>query len=346
MFLRTTSIVSFAALVFVAPLAQSPSNSSEEGSTHIKTFSETNSMELESLVQTINGIEVNLGEVEMTGEVSRSYQITDTYTVVKDGRVMQRTRTIEECEGTVESGISVMGMEEGHGAQLSNPLDGLDLVCTWDEKAEEYTFSYDEGSSGEESLLEKMLVDAEFALLAPDDEIEESDSWVVDLADGRAFFAPGGALVWEAEFDGRPFENLEPQNLLSMALLNLADSSQDIEGEVELTWTDTITKDDRKLAVLDLEIAAELSCNLREELNALCASAGAEEQDVEQDCTWSIEGEGQVLWDLEAGHFYSLEIEYETEIELLMEWDQNGAAIAIEAEMSGTCEFSATHATE
>ncbi len=301
---------------------------------------------MESIVQRINGQEVNMGDATMTGSVTRSYQITDTYAAVDKERATSRERSLADFEGEIEIALIVMGEEENHTATLSNPLDGLDIDCTWNEKDETFRYGFGEGSDGDATLLENLLIDAEFSLMPPNDEVEESDSWIVDLADGRALFSPGGALAWDAELGPEGFQNLEPQNVISIALMNLGDVSEDIEGEAEVSWTKTISKDDRKLAVLEVEVTAELTAELGERLNALCSSAGVEPLDMAQDTSWSVEGEGELLWDLESGHFHSFEIEYDTVIELTLEWEQDGAEIEIEVELSGTTEFSAEHEEE
>lgn len=337
---RTLLIV--VAALAASPLAESPKNRSVAGSSHVKSFRESSELQLDSITQTVNGVEVDLGDVMMSAKIERSFGLVDEYVAVEEGRLTKRRRRFEEVDGLAEMSLDVMGERESQTLTLSSPLEGLEVLCEWDEEAEEHSFRFDEDGGGDKGLLEHLLADAEFRMIPPGREAEPKDSWVIDLGEERSFFAPGGLLSWEAELGPGSYEIIEPWQMIVISLTGMSEVSQEIEGELAAIWTETIEVDGVRAAVIALELNAELRADLGDELVRMALSSDLEELDATFEVMWSIEGEGKILWNLEAGHFISLELECENEIEFTLELEEEFGRVEVQAELSGTTSLTAT----
>lgn len=334
MFARTP-LLTAAALALAAP-ADHPTNVYEEGATWTLTHSETTAWTLDDMTQIVDGTEVEVGSPELAVQFERSFSLEDTYRKVADGAAVTRERTLSSAEGKLTMDFDLMGQREAHAASLSSPLDGAGLVCTVDEDSEEASFAF--ADDGDEALLVELHEDAELSMLPPRDVVEEGESWVVDLADRPAFFAPGGHLAWETELESQGFVQIQPHHVLATSLLNHSDAARDIEGELEVTWSATKGSDGERLAVLDLGLEAVLDADLSEELSRLCRASGLPDIGMVVTANVTVEGEGQALWDLDAGHLHSMELELSSELEMVIEWNDGSQDYRVEVVMSGASE--------
>lgn len=337
----STAGTALLSLVLIAPV-DSPTNKFEAQSSFTKSFREVGEFQLDTLTQTINGQEVSLGDPTMEGTLERSFKIVDEYQKVEKGALEARQRSFEEIEGKSLITVVMMDMEESHSAALSSPLEGEEVLCTWDDEEEAWGFSFAEGSDGRLAWLEGLSADAEFQMIPPEDKVEQGESWTIDLAEQRSFFAPGGLLNWEAEIDtDSSFQLMEPQHVIAISLIALSDTSQEIGGELEVTWVATREIDGESIAELTLELEAELNADLTEELARMSSAASLPEKDSVFSCFWNVEGEGKMLWNIDRGHFQSLAMEFDNEIEFKLAWAEDFGSIAVEAEVSGTTTWEA-----
>ena len=332
MFVRTP-LLAVACSLLAVPHADHPTNAYEEGATWGHTYSETTTWTLDSMIQIVDGTEADIGSPEMTVEFERSFSLEDTYAKVKDGAAIEREREVGSTEGEISIEVNLMGQREEHTASMSSALDGATLVCTLDEESGEVAFAFE--GDGDEDLLAELLEDAEFSMLPPRDTVEKGDSWIVDLSERPAFFAPGGHLAWETELEDATYGLLEPYHVLATSLLNLSDTARDVEGELEVTWSETKGSDGERLAVLDLTLEAVLDADFGEELARLCRAAGIPDIGMVETASLTVEGEGQALWDLDAGHVHSIELDLSSELELVLEWSDGSSTITVEASLSG-----------
>lgn len=336
------TLMAVAAAVLAAPLADSPRNRFEVDSLYAKTFEQTYEFELDAITQTVNGVEVDLGEPVMTMSGERSYELADEYVKVEDDVLTRRRRTFEALAGRASMDLEVMGESDSLSATLSSPLEGETVLCDWDADEERHEFRFDEGSDGEASLLEGLLADAEFQLLPPSREVEQGDSWSIDLADQRAFFAPGGLPRWEPELSGDSGSLLEPWQMVAVSLICMSDASQEIDGELKARWTETVEVDGARAALITLELDADLTADVGEELTRMCLAAELDAVEATYEISWSVEGKGKLLWNLESGHFISLELECDNEIEFTLGLEQEFGEVLVEAEVSGPSTFEAS----
>jgi len=316
-------------------------NKFETGATRTKTFREVSEFELDSMSQTINGQEINAGDASMDGALERSMEIVDEYVETEDGVLGLRRRTFEDVSGKAELAVEAVGQEEAHTAELTSPLSGETVLCRWDADAEAHEFEFDEGSEGDAKSLQGLLDDAEFQWVAPDEEVEEGSSWTVDLAGAKSFFSPGGSLGWETELEEGSYRMLDPRHVVAVSMISLADASQEIDGQLDVHWKGTREVDGEQLAELTLELEVELSADLTEELARMSESADLDPGQMEFECLWAIEGKGEMTWNLDQGHFHSLALELDSQIEFTLVSEEEFGTLEVEAEVSGTTSWEA-----
>ncbi len=332
MFVRTPLLVAVCTLS-IAPLADHPTNVYSEGASWSHAYTETTAWTLESMTQLQGGVEVDVGSPAMTVEFERSFSLDDTYARVKDGTLLERKREFGDAEGSLSISVDMMGQVEAHEASMTTPLKGATVVCTLDEESGDHAFAFED--DGDDDLLESLLADAELAMLPSGEGVEKGDSWIVDLSERPSFFAPAGHLSWETSLESERFGMLLPYHVLGTSLLNHSDAARDIEGELEVTWSETKGSDGERLAVLDITLEAVLDADLSEELSRLCGAAGVPDIGMIETVNLTVEGEGQALWDIDAGHLHSFEMEFESELELVLEWTDGSESIRVEATLSG-----------
>ncbi|MFT7671187.1 MAG: hypothetical protein ACI8X5_003904 [Planctomycetota bacterium] len=215
-------------------------------------------------------------------------------------------------------------------------MEGLAALCKWDEDGETYGFEFDGENKADESRLSSLLIGAGLELLPPTEEIEEGESWTIDLADGRAFFASGGTFAWQAEIDPGPFDLVYPGHVIAMSMMSLSHASEEIDGKIEAAWTRTLELDGVRTAEIALDLSAEFEADLSEALENICERSDQIGNEIDFQCAWTTSGEGKLFLNLEEGHLTTLELELENEISVTQTWDEDVGRIAIEADFSGT----------
>jgi len=340
MIARYSATALVAAALFAPSGAESPTHRAATGTSWVKTFSESSEFTLDSITQRMNGNEIDAPGIEMEGSLVRAFEIIDDCIEAEDGVLGSGTRSFEEVTGSCKIRVGAGGELDEREVYLTSRLEGHEL--SYERDGDDYEFSYGEDSDGDDDLLETLIEDADFQLLVPEEDVKEGDSWKVDLAEGRAFFAPGGQLTWEPSEAPAPMPNsMDAVSLISVSMVSLADCSEEITGTIEATWKSTREEDGHEVAVIALELDAELSANLDEELMRMAGAVDLDAQDHVFDCNWEVEGTGELLWDLEAGHFLSLDMDCEIIIEFEMSWEEPFGKLEIEAEVSGETKIEA-----
>jgi len=346
----TTLILGALALpALLLPAGDVPAFEAEAKTTWKKSFTEESTFTLDSMIQTLDGQELGGMNVDMKGKTSRKVSLTDECLAAADGRVTKARRVYDSIGGGLEMSASSMGMSEFYELTLESPLTAQPLLLTWKEDESEYAFRFDEDEKkGEVALLKPLLEETDYKVLLPAEEVEEGDSWTVDLEDAEALFAPGGRPRMQLEElpDGG-FEMLEARDVAIVAMFSLAECSRGLEGELTATWKGTDTEGGGRVAEIALEVKGELSADLAEEYSHLLAAAGLPaRRDMVFDCHVELEGEGTLRWDLEAGHFASLELECETVCDLDLGWTEDFGEIGVEVEVSGKSTLAAEQEAE
>ena len=98
--------------------------------------------------------------------------------------------------------------------------------------------------------------------------------------------------------------------------------TQNLEGEVRLTYVGTRDEDGVEVAVLQLEIEAETE--------AQSSQAGPGDGEIEQVLTMEFELEGELTWALEAGHLHGLDLAGDLTAEMINTSDFNSGEQVLE----------------
>jgi hypothetical protein len=211
-------------------------------------------------------------------------EFTDEYVTVDGDRPTRVRRTYDALSTESREAFGHGDSEESVNMGASE-LEGLSVVFTWDDDAEEYDAEFD-GEEADEDLLDELDIESVLAQFLPDDEVDEGDSWEVDIDAFIELSEPGGYLAILAEDED---ENRDITTQLG----------EHLEGDIEATFEGLREVDGDELAVilLTLELASEFE---RE---------GEEDGEPVQTYRFEFELEGEILWDVAAGLPRSLELE-------------------------------------
>ena len=139
----------------------------------------------------------------------------------------------------------------------------------------------------------------------PEDEVEAGDSWEIDVEVYVSFMWPSGLLPLYPE-DGE-FDDGEYQ-------LNRK-TFEGVEGEGKATLKEFREEDGRRVAVIEVEFEASSDAEHTMELG---------EREVTRGRKVTREVEGEILWDLEANHLLSAELEAESGLTFSQEAEVQG----------------------
>jgi hypothetical protein len=284
--MKTLALSACAALAaLAAPGPESVRWAPESGTSLKRVFEAHHKLELSAATLTVDGQEIEGEELpEWRIDYSERVAVTDRIGELGQGVPLELERTFDELWTEVQHAGEAF--EEQESSRSSSPLEGVTVRFLWDEEEERHDVESEEELDAE--LLGGLVEDMDLRAFLPADEVEEGDTWE---AGSRAFLDymwPGGLLGFR--------DDEEPDELdaeLNQALYDNA------EGTTRVTFDGLRTEDDRRLAVLRLEIEVQ-------------AEAGLEvEEPMPGTQTFRLEREvaGELLWDLEAGRLHSLSVE-------------------------------------
>lgn len=254
----------------------------------------------------VEGEELELGEQpDFTSEWNEHIVVSDEILEVEDGRPTDLRRTYDELSQTSTDSDGEDESERG----MTSDFEGETVRFLWDDEDEEYTAKFvDEDTELDEDLLQWLHEDMDLRAILPGYEVEEGDSWDIDQDVYLPLMWPGGLLEFYPDDADGPSGEGDDRN--QQTIDNLA-------AEGTATFEEVREDDDgRRLAVITVELSITTSTErTREEQDP-------EGNSVEVEITEEIEREleGEILWDIEGGHLYSVELEGDSE------WVQTEAA--------------------
>ncbi|MCZ6598395.1 MAG: hypothetical protein O7B99_12205 [Planctomycetota bacterium] len=258
-----------------------------EGTTLIRVFESERESSLAEMHMVIDGEERDPPELpDFRSTYSERITVTDELVSVGDGRPLELRRTFDELfrEAAIEA-------EESLSFELVSDLVDETVVFRWDEDEEEYVIE-PEDESLDEALFEWLEEDMDLRLFLPEGEVDEGDSWDVDIEAYKRMINPGGFLGFYSEEVG---ERDEQQEEFARSVLDA------LEGDITATLDGTRDEDGVNVAVIALAI--EVSAEVDREVEA---DEGPERTEA---FAFERELEGELLWNLDAGVFHSLELE-------------------------------------
>jgi hypothetical protein len=261
-------------------------------------FDPAEGLVLEKTFTTLSETESEGDRSSTSGSFERTLVVVDEYEAVDEQRVTRLVRTYEEISGESENRMTFGDRENESSGTISSDVEGATVAFTWDEDDEEYRPSSDDL---DDEVLPRLLFDLDFTALLPEGEVEEGDSWSLDGETYQVVMDPWGELPYDYETsDGQTIPGKAEDDEFA------PETDESHDGELVVTFAGTREEDGVTVAVLELEgeLETERTVAFSRETERGQFSTHSE---IHETRTLS----GEALWDLEAGHLSSLELEVE-----------------------------------
>jgi len=258
-------------------------------------------------------------DIGLAMEQSEHKVWTDSFEAVEDGQATTLKRTYDELGSeSTTTFTDPEGNEDVTEDEGESELEGASVVFKWDSDDESYTVAFHEDDEdGDEDLLEELEFDAFLLGFLPEDEVSEGDTWEIELEAFNQLSSPGGDLAiieGDEEEDDDDFGDQFEENL---------------EGDIKGEYKGMREEDGVEYAVIF--VTAELETNV--EQDKPLPFEGVEGTSVGT-YAFVLELEGELLWNVKAGHAASFtfggDMELEIEEETKFEAPQVGEIVAIE----------------
>ncbi len=321
-----------------------------EGKSLEKTFEVKSNLSLEDM--TLGGAAGGMQpEMEMTMVATYKVVVTDEYLKVADGAPRKLKRTYDDLSSEVSTSMKMEMMGQSRDADSSataeSELTGKHVLFQWDAEKGEYKRTFDPAGASEK-LLTGLREDMDMRALLPADEVKEGDEWEISPKRLVDVIAPGGNLSL------KPKEGSSNEMGMggSSGMENMADMfGDDVEGTAKGKFAGMREVDGVQMAVIKITIDIKAKTDMTEKVRE-AASKGDLPPEVTSmefdhiDIEFAIEAEGQLLWNVAAGHFHALDLSGTTgfKADQGMTMEVQGRSMSIEQtmEFSGTTEFRAT----
>ena len=199
--------------------------------------------------------------------------------------------------------------------EMESPFEGRVVVFRADEGAELKPTLEGDGAALADELLAGLSEDTDLRLfLPPSAEVAEGTRWAIDPQALANVLAPAGDLRFEAQPSAAlPGDAQAPPNPGSSPLDGWV--SGEVEGAVLATFANTSTVEGQACAVIQIEIDLSSTRDTTESAREKFASVPMPEGgDMALTLDFSeavcvLQGEGELVWELEAGRFRSFTLE-------------------------------------
>lgn len=289
-----------------------------EGLTLKKSFESTGELTIESSEVLLNGNPFPAApEIEMEASNSSLIEVVDTYVTVDDGGILRLARRFETIadESEVLTSNPMTG-EVTVASKGASELEGQTVVFAWNSDAGDYDCEYEQGSEGDEALLADLVQDMDLLGFLPVGEPAVGDTWNIDPEALRHILLPGGDLKLVSESDvGGMIGSVADEPGMSMS-----DLLGELSGEVTAQLTSVRSED--RVAVITVQLEIDSTNDLTEQTRAALEDMppvpGMGSMELESvDVEMAMDGEGLLLWSLDAGHF----VEFSLDAEILSTTD-------------------------
>lgn len=295
-----------------------------------KVFDDKVTLHSTSFSMTFDGNEAEMGDFKINLEEKTHVEVSDLYGAPKDGLPTKLTRTYDKLGGS-----SVQKVELPEGMQpdgdpntdkeRSSELEGKTVVFKLNEDGDGYKPSFPD-DKGDAALLKRLDEDMDLRGFLPRGEVAEGKDWEID---GKVFNkvlgSPGGDLKIKTKDDKDGDKDLGAQ------------FEENAKGKGKGTYKGTRDVDGKKCAVIAL--TCEFTTEAKEDNTGEGGHAGVKTIDL------GFEIEGELLWDVEAGHFKKCTLTSKVKMTMKdvvsMEMDEGKHEMQQIAEFEGEGEFTA-----
>jgi hypothetical protein len=299
-----------------------------------KTFSIETEMVLDEMDMLMNGNPLPMDmQMDMTVSSARTINVIDTYRGrIEDGQPTKLHRSFVELSEVADMSMSAMMMEpQEMSMEMGSELEGLGVTFTLSDG--EYEVAFDDESDGDDELLEGLAEDMDLRALLPAGEVAVGDEWRIDTTSLADVLAPGGDLTI------LPSDS-EMEEMGGMMPGGVGMDMRQMLGEVDGEATATLTAVEGSRATITVAIEIEAFNDLSEMVREMMDDAEMPEEvgsmEIESvDIELSLEAEGTLVWDLEAGHFveFNLSSSMEVTMDQAMSMEAQGQSMSMEQSM-------------
>jgi len=336
-----------AALSLLAAPAGEITFSPAEGQSITRTWNAGSQFSLDDMEMSMNGQPMPMDmEMEMDMDMKMSFEVTDKFVSMMDGQPKELHRTFDVLDSggsfSVEAELMPGGGEE-KTIEASSELEGKTVAFKWNEENGEYDVEYFE-SEGEDELLEGLTEDMDFRALLPPGEVAEGESWDIDVKKLTTILAPGGDMGLVPELDEEEMGMMPGMQDFGRGMNDMLGDL--LEGEANGTFKGYQEVDGTRVAVIALTISIESSNDMTEKVAEAMGKLPIEaEVEIDyMDIEVTIEGEGTLYWNVEAGHAHSYDLSgsmgFITDMGMTMTMGDQNMEMEQTFEMSGTFENS------
>jgi len=310
-----------------------------------RTFENKTEFSLDNLSIKVNGQDSMKPEVEMTMTQNQKLVVSDEFVKVQEGapKVLRRKFDDLGSQMALDAKIEIMGQSQDQNktGKGTSSLTGKTVVFTWDDESKSFKTAFDPAEEKAE-LLKGLREDMDLRVLLPKDEVKVGDEWEVDVAGLASVIAPGGELKIKPEEKAAADSPVGMGDMGGMGAISdwLGDS---LSGKAKAKFTGMRDVGGHSYAVISLEVKAKGSKDLTELVKAEIEKSAKEGMTMETesvDVEFEIAGEGELLWDVEAGHAHSFDFSgpSSARMEIGMKIEVQGQKMQIEQgmELSGT----------
>ncbi len=225
--------------------------------------------------ETPDGLEVQL-------KINSSLEFADTFVETEAGRFNKLSRTYNKLQTNFVQYVAMQGEGEEQSFDSGSELEGATVVFSWNADDEEYDRELTEGDI-DDDLLNELESDLDLAGFLPEEEVEEDDSWDIDIETFKLLLDPGrevGITAPGSEDD----EDEDEESFLDT-----------LEGDVTATFGGLREDDDMTFAVINIEAEVTGTESSETDIPLPDDTTLLQTEDVE----YTLELEGEILWSLE-----------------------------------------------
>jgi hypothetical protein len=277
-----------------------------------RTIEQETEMSLDNMSMYQNETDMSgmMGKMEVTAKSKLTIKVSDKFVEMGDGAPNKLERTFETLSNATSVSMQAdnpMIPSSDKDISGKSELEGKVVLFTRD--GDGYKRTFGEDSTGDDEILAELDEDLDFRAFVPRGRKSVGDGWTIELDEFKKLLAPGGNLqieMQQVEEDQMGFGSMGSEG-------NLWDQLGDLEGEVKAEFIKLEGDGAAQVAVVklvfEIKSARDMTEQAREEMEKNKDKMQGAEIDVESaDVELDFKGEGELRWNLNAGHLHSIEV--------------------------------------
>ncbi len=326
-------------LLVLAPRAEQITFHPHDDSKLAKKLTIKAELELGDVTLDVSGQDLSgqIPQVSLSGELSTEF--VDHYLKVENGKPLELVREFarSKAEGSA--------LDESDSADDFLELDGKQVRFKWNADEKRYDLSFAVGEGKPDDLV-GLGIDMDLCSLLPGKPVSVGDKWSVE---GKQL---AQALVMGIDFEHLPLpehwsdlgDDAEGAKVLGVIETDLLPQLEKFGDKFKSTceYTGKRKVGDREMAVIKLDLDFTGSIDMGWFMGMAMKEAEVDESDFKIESAslgMTIKGEGELLWDLEAGHVQAFDINPKFNLagKLVMSAKSDGQDLTIhgDAELTG-----------